>query len=230
MIPHPAGTIRRSAAGGFTLLEVLLVLGILVLLAAVAWPSLSRPLAATRLREGARGVCNEIARARLRAIETGNVLVLRCELGSRRYEIVTRAAALEGGDARQTDDQSFDTMSAQDGVSRTWPASAFVPVRSELPAGIRFIRTSRLETDPSLVGESLAEDEVAPVDDDLDFDSMSGGTVGDGGPAVYLYPDGTARDATIRLANDAGASIEITLRGITGTTRLGTVVEPEVTR
>ena len=244
MIPRRAGIIRRHArTGGFTLLEVLLVLGLLVMLAAVAWPSLSRPLAATRLREGARELCNELARARLRAIETGNVLVLRYEAGHARYEIITRTAAIEGSDATSTnDDDLLGATSAQDGRSRSWPAGAFVPVRGELPDAIRFVRAGIPDGEQAFAGELLAEigdDSVdtdfdtrsASVDDDMAFESMSGELSGGivGGTVVYLYPDGTARDATIRLANQKGASIVITLRGMTGTTRLGPVVEPEVT-
>jgi hypothetical protein len=217
------------------------VLGLLVLLAAAAWPSFSRPLSATRLREGARGIGNELARARLRAIETGNVLLLRYEAGTARYEITTRMAALEGGDApAPNDDELLGTTPTQAGVSPSWPAGAFVPVRGELPAGIRFVRTGGLSGEPSFADDSPANDEGDSADtdfatpssdvDDMAFDSMSddlsGGFVG--GSVVYLYPDGTARDATIRLANQQGASIEITLRGMTGTTRLGPVVEPEV--
>jgi type II secretory pathway pseudopilin PulG len=242
MIPRRAGIIRRHGrAGGFTLLELLLVLGLLVLMAAAAWPSLNRPLATIRLREGARGMCNELARARLRAIETGNVLVLRYEAGSARYEVTTRTAALEGSDpAAPNDDEFSGTATARAGTSRRWPAGAFDPVRGELPAGIRFVRADNPGGDPAFAGESLADDDGDSVDtdfdtpstdvDDMAFDSMSGELSGGiaGGTVVYLYPDGTARDATIRLANQKSASIEITLRGMTGATRLGSVVEPEV--
>lgn len=240
MSTRRAGTTRCPArSGGFTLLEVLLVLGILVLLAAVAWPSFRGPLAAARLREGARSVCNEIARARLRAIETGNILVLRYESGGRRYEIVTRMVALEGDEAtRSVENQASQDVAGLATGSRAWPAGKFVPVQGELPPGVHFIRTADFDAAPLLTGNSFSEGEGAVavdstnVDDTSDdslVDSLSTGPIGAGAAGVYLYPDGTARDATIRLANDQGTSIAITLRGLTGATSLGTVVESEVT-
>jgi type II secretory pathway pseudopilin PulG len=238
MTPCCTGITRRShiirrhgGTGGFTLIEVLLVLGLLVVMAAFVWPSLSSPLATTRLREGARGVCTEIARARLRAIETGNVLVLRCGAGSSRYEIVTRSAALEGADSVAASDDSLGAVSAGDGTVRSWPAGRFVPVRGKLPDGIRFVGAGSVEGELDFAEEPLDEADLDSPDDTA-FDSISGDFSGGltDGTIAYLYPDGTARDATIRLANVKGASIEITLRGTTGGTRLGDVIESEVAR
>ena len=57
---HP----RRARRRGVTLVEVLLVLVVLTLIAAIAWPSLQRPFADQRLRDAADMVRAEWASAR----------------------------------------------------------------------------------------------------------------------------------------------------------------------
>ncbi|MEZ6073787.1 MAG: prepilin-type N-terminal cleavage/methylation domain-containing protein [Pirellulales bacterium] len=237
---------RGTGPTGFTLVEVLLVLGILVLLAAAAWPNLRRPLAATRLREAARGLCNELARARLRAIETGNVLELRYEPGRRRYEIVAQSAAtiagehlaptVNGGNA--AGEPGF--LSADVAAAQHWPAAPYVALREQLPSGVCFANVhDPLTAGQDDFGAGDFDDEAAKnVDDELGdaaFASdaefpVASADVGSslGSVAVYLNPDGTARDATIRLTDENGSSITIALRGMTGSTRLGEVTEPEM--
>ena len=44
---------RRNSRRGFTLIEVMLTLTILALIAAIAWPNLTEPFAALRLKKAA---------------------------------------------------------------------------------------------------------------------------------------------------------------------------------
>jgi hypothetical protein len=38
-------------------------------------------------------------------------------------------------------------------------------------------------------------------------------------PPIVFYPDGTASDATVLLANPSGLTLRVTLRGLTGISR-----------
>jgi prepilin-type N-terminal cleavage/methylation domain-containing protein len=234
---------RRCGLRGFTLAELLLVLALLVLMSAIAWPTLSRPLGTTKLREAARGLCNELARGRMRAIETGNVLVFRYAPNTGRYKLATRQATLER-DEPATDPGLPNSTSANDERQRQWPAGKIEPVSGSLPGDIRFVGTamdalfdgirapeangskSLPKTDSSSFPEPSRGDEAQSADVKNDDVLFEGDGVGqEWGETVYLFPDGTASDATIRLANEKGASIEITLRGMTGSTRLGNIVD-----
>ena len=60
----------RESRAGFTLVEVLVVLTVLVLAFSAAWPAVTRPLARTRVTQAARQLVDDLATARRWAIET----------------------------------------------------------------------------------------------------------------------------------------------------------------
>ena len=74
-----------------TLLEVLLVLALLVILSAMTWPALDRPMANQRLRKAADQVRTAWARARVEAMTTGQTFAFRCTIGENRFEIAAQA-------------------------------------------------------------------------------------------------------------------------------------------
>ena len=75
---------RRSAAmdRGYSLLELMIVLVVLVGLLAFAWPSLSKPLANSDLQQAATQLRTHLAEARLSAMQKGEPVLVRIEHGS----------------------------------------------------------------------------------------------------------------------------------------------------
>ncbi|TWT96950.1 hypothetical protein Pla108_27270 [Botrimarina colliarenosi] len=91
---------------GFTLVELMLVLSLVVVLAALAAPSLSGTLARVRLEAAAEAVRTAWADARLEAMRTGQPVVFQCRLGTGEYtlsKLTDATAALAG--ATDTADQ-----------------------------------------------------------------------------------------------------------------------------
>ena len=96
------------AGSGFTLLELIIVLAILVMLMAMVWPvaaparhartPCSRPLAQ---------LVRDLARARMAAIDSGQIMALRYEPGGRRY-VVTLAESLDD-DEEPASESTADT-------------------------------------------------------------------------------------------------------------------------
>jgi len=78
-----------------TLLELVLVLAVLVMIAALAVPALDRPLAAQRLKSAADLVRSTLTKARVEAMRGGEVQLFRFLPETGEYQ-VERFAGLEG--------------------------------------------------------------------------------------------------------------------------------------
>jgi prepilin-type N-terminal cleavage/methylation domain-containing protein len=198
------GDVRR----GLTLLEVLLVLGVLVALAAIVWPATQRPLAGWRLRRAADVVRTAWTRARNRAISREQIVRFQYSPGGRQYllvENVNPATAPAGDAIAQTPTAAG---ASADGTSGdTSGNTAMSDSQCVLPEGVTF-----------LAGQTLA-----PTGDATSSADASGGSPADSGPlqSIFFYPDGSASTARVVLVNEFGRSIEIMLRGETGVTTVG---------
>ncbi|MEX2317780.1 MAG: prepilin-type N-terminal cleavage/methylation domain-containing protein [Pirellulales bacterium] len=117
---------------GFTLIEILLVLALLVVVGALTTPILTGTLAHTKLRNGGDIVRAALARTRLAAMESGQTQVFRCEMKGRRFQIGSLAElASANGEAPpavaadEVDTARFDPKQLPGGV--VFAAGQFAP-------------------------------------------------------------------------------------------------------
>ena len=75
----------RASSGGFSLLELLIVLGIMIGLVALIWPSLQRPLVDADLQAGGVQLRDALQQARQDALATGVPLLLQINRGGGEY-------------------------------------------------------------------------------------------------------------------------------------------------
>jgi prepilin-type N-terminal cleavage/methylation domain-containing protein len=102
----------KKGIKGVTLFEVLLVLAVAAVIAAMAWPALRRPLARYRLYSAADKVRTQWCQDRVEAMRSGRTYVFRYVVGGNQFrsgpEEGTSAAASDGsdmiGDGRQRGD------------------------------------------------------------------------------------------------------------------------------
>jgi len=109
---------------GFTLSEMLVVLGILVVITALAQPAMRGALGDSRLRSAAKQVRVELAKARLKAMQTGTAQRFRFQVGKDRFEI-----------SPLIQEESIENAVASADAD-TQPADE--PIEQSLPEGIRF--------------------------------------------------------------------------------------------
>ena len=193
-----AGSRRRA----LTLVEVLLTLSLLVLLASITWPSLQGPMANQRLRKAADAVHVEWSRARVEAMSSGQIQVFRFAPDSDRYVLESRA-----GPEYVADGDVGGTTGLESGTSEN--AALLKSVERTLPRGITF-----------LAGQTEYEARADVLDVDAQGLSSTGLTWSD---PILFYPDGTASTATVKLRNEHNRTIELSLRGLTGLVRTGSV-------
>jgi len=187
------------------MVEVVLTLAILVVLAAISWPAVSRPLASQRLRSAADQVRTDWTRARVKAMTCGETQVFRYAPDADRYSIECFTAA----------EMTLDNLAM---ASADMPGGATSPAarlgtERVLPEGVTFLVGDNLGVGPPVAGVGgLGDASAAAMLDPA------------GSPyAVFFYPDGTTSDARVALRNEYGRSIELWLRGLTGVINVGDV-------
>jgi prepilin-type N-terminal cleavage/methylation domain-containing protein len=183
---NPA-TLRR----GYTLSEVLLVLGVIATVAALAQPALRSSLGDSRLRSAARQIRTELAKTRLRAMQSGTAHRFRYQVEKNCFEIAPAEYDEhdESASPAAVENDWAEVASKTESDSET-PKADNEAVVHELPEGVLF--------------EPVEEVRTAAVDEQ-----------GWSQPIVF-YPNGRAADAKIRLRGERDAVVDVSLRGLTG--------------
>ena len=199
---------------GYTLIELLIALGILVAMTGLSLPAVRRSLDKGRLRSGAREVQAALAKTRSLAIRAGERHAFRYEIGGRAFRIETDPfnPYPSGGIGEEfigTADVSgqaeFDRL-IETPLERN---PVRVLRRGQLPAGVVFAEST--------------QSVVVPDGSDMEFQTAGTADVAfTRWSRRHLFrPDGRSVSATIRIQGSRDFDIEVTLRGLTGMAAYG---------
>ncbi len=201
----PGDESRRDLRGGFTLLELVVVLMVIVAIISLTWPQLMRFTREQQLREWSSQVRADLAGARIKAIENGLVYQFRYEPGGRWFAVLPH----DRPDAGNTtaDSAAGKTMLE---AARSGGAPATL---AQLPEDLnfRFLDGQRTE---ELSPEWM---KLLPTSEALGRVSWS--------TPILFHLDGTCDSATVVLENRQQHSQTLTLRGLTGGITTGAVVK-----
>ena len=191
-----ANSTRRPPAG-FTLLELVLVISIVIVVTAVAAPSIQRTFSRQALQKGADRVRIAMGQARVRAIRTGEEHAVFYSPEGSWFNVAPFANFAEqsrlAGERQELVDEGNYTNFEED----------------LLPKGVRF---AAAQTD--------VNSRAAAV---LSTGESSSGRVG----MILFYPYGTSQDAKLLFVNDDQLFVQLQLRGLTGLARTVRVENPE---
>jgi prepilin-type N-terminal cleavage/methylation domain-containing protein len=187
---------ERGRRAGFTLLELLLVLAVLVTVVSLTWPSVMRYLREQDIMEGAEATRTAAAGTRIKAIDTGLTYQFRYEPQGRRFVVVPY-------DPPETIAAS---STPTDGSVSTFPV-----LSGQLSEECRFVTPA----DQPSVSEGLPPEAFAGLPNASELQGTSWG------PPILFFPDGTAADATFGITNEDELRIDLSVRGLTGTLTLG---------
>ena len=210
---NPGPPMTSSRRNGFTLFEVILVLIILVVIAAFAFPTLDSMIYGRRLLQSAERLQNELLEARVEAMRTGQAQVFRATLNGNSYSIEPWLSGNEDSDA-----SAGATVMNAGGLVKT----------DRLAGGTVGITTGQLGEDAKqLAGDVqfLGIETVVDARNALELQRNGeappiGGigvaTTGGISSPLLMYPDGSCTTAQIILADSRGRRMAIQLRGVTG--------------
>lgn len=192
---------RRSR--GFTLVELLLVLAILVVVAAMAAPALRGVMRDQELRSAADQVRIEWTRAHVKAMKTGRIQVFRYELGGQKFSVQPWAAA----------DDALESAQPQVAGFGLEPAATSPAIDEEnallLPEGTMFV-----------AGDAKAESRSLSIEEAVMAASQY---QSEWSRPIMFYPDGSTSDAFLVVANEREVGIRVNLRGMTGTATISDI-------
>lgn len=197
----PRTVIKRHA---FTLLELLLALALLAAFAAVTVPAIMSTLKSQRLQYAAQQLQADFSRARIEAMESGRIRMMRFEVDMGTYVI---QPYLQGNDAIESNLVGVGGGMPGGGMNtaKFSMQSAEQEVRNEeLPDGVVFagnevkasMRGFQLEQE---AGQTMMMSEIRPI---------------------LFYPDGSTSDAKVFLKSEDGTVLSVKLRGLTGIARV----------
>ncbi len=204
---------RAGSRHGFTLLEILLVLAVLVIFAAMAIPALFGPLENQRVRKAADGVRAAWIRASNESVKSGRMYLFRYEPQGRGFTIEPWASAddyLETGDTSYvspgvTRGPTASASPGQLGGTTAAPGEMLSTGWKQLPEGVTFLGGQTA---------SQTRDAIAGLEVPAELASTEA-------PPILFYPDGTCSTAELTIAGSSGLCITIRLRGLTATSEIG---------
>jgi type II secretory pathway pseudopilin PulG len=186
---------------GYTLLELLLVVGILMICAGAVAPSVVGMLASYHLKEGMQKVQAALGATRVHAIDATSTYEFRFEPGGRRFlalptdsDALTSSSPAVGADGRLAP-AMYEAGMLPEGVSFQVSVPAGPPPESPpLPAA----------NDP---GWAAA---LGRMPNGQDFASAAWSD------AICFHSDGTGTDATFQIVDEKGNGHRIMIREVTG--------------
>lgn len=203
-IPHLED--RRTPRPGFTLVEMMLVLAVLGVIAAITWPGLHRVWSDHKIQEATEMVRTNLAKTRNLAVDSVLIYEFRYEPGGNHFLVVPHEPSDFLSDESNVDPQGQAVQAnASDQLTR---------IAGVLREGVQF--TSVTEESASL-GIPEAEQYSPVAEWQLDGLSMAEELKDvNWSEAILFYPDGSAQQGYLRVKDQYGQVMELSVRGLTG--------------
>ncbi len=201
MLPRLRHSPRRP---GFTLIEMLLVLALLVTLMLMTYPTLSRLRLEHQLKQGAEMVRLQVASTRLHALESGMDYQFRYEPNGKHFVAVP---------AEYLAIQAQAAAAQNSGNSA--PAAVYWKTQGEFTVKVKFGVNSTTPEGPS---QPLPKEFLVGFEKQEELSRVAWA------PPLIFKADGSARDFAVEIENDDGKYVVLSVRGITGGTTVSQIL------
>lgn len=202
---------RGSPRSGFTLLELLLVLGVLVVIASLSWPRMMRYVQENALKQNVDTVRRELAATRMHAIDSGLTYQFRYEPTGQQFLVLPFERPIVS-----------DSEGAGTASSATPPATTpkVKTVEGRISADFRFDPPSDA-AGQATGGQRLSEHWLSLLKNGGQYAQATWS------PPILFRPNGESQDAQLVVKDKTGNSIKLTVRGLTGGVRVEPLQRPE---
>jgi len=199
----PAGGLKTGRSA-FTLLELMLALGILITLATLSWPGLMRSLKQQSVQGNAEQVRQVLDLARVRAVEEGRALQVRFEPHGKRY-VLLPFDPLDESSQQPSSAAATTTLINQAAPVHADPFRVY-----EVSQGCYFHVDNALLSGETAFAERLGEEWMKHLENAAQAQDVAWSA-----PVIY-YPDGSATDGTFVVMDQDRQYIKLHVRGLTG--------------
>lgn len=175
----------------------MIALAIIVAITSLAAPSVGRAWDRYRVKLAGDQLRTAFTHAHVEAMRTGQIQVLRFELGGSTYYLQPWMAG----------DEAIN-VSKEEAYEQTTPQYQVEPVEEEkLPDDVTFeYAQARFDTRALEIQDEASQQQTAQTQ---------------WSQPILFYPDGTSSQAKITVANPRGEAVQITLRKLTGLASVG---------
>lgn len=207
---------RTSSSRGFTLLELLIALAILMAIVGLTWPAVGRYLGEQPIKNAAEMSRRQLGSVRHKSQMTGLIYQFRYEPGGQRFVVLP--FELDPQQVTPSENGSSATVT----TGTTTSAALLEVVSGTLDPTCRFASStdasgmfaaSNITT--AATTERIPEALLALLPNGSELASVSWS------PPMLFYPDGTADDGALSILDEDQRTISLSLRGLTGTVTVG---------
>ncbi|MFM8252785.1 MAG: hypothetical protein ACKOBW_14415 [Planctomycetota bacterium] len=212
----------RSASrprAGFTLMEIILVLALLIIVGSVVWMQLRSPWESVRLRSAGSLIQSEFGRTRVRAMRTGQTQTFQFQTGGNTYSCQSWQGPGDDQNSMNIATGFGNSQPSQQAAARPWSH------QGQLPENVQFLGAeTQADTRAAMILGNGTGFSAAPATSTANG-NLTGEADGGGTPSapILFYPDGTASNTHLVLMNSRQQCVVVSLRGITGQTRVSEV-------
>jgi Tfp pilus assembly protein FimT len=188
------------------MVEILLVLGVLALVMAIAWPNVLRLSSQQTLNDASEKVRALVASARVHAIESGLVYQVRYEPGGHHFLVIPFESEFEAvsPNARGTGTAA--------GLGRFTKAAGTLPksVVFSAPVSTAVVNSTATSAISLSAGQQVSANALNGLPDAATLATLSWT-----GPILF-HPNGTSADTQIDLIDKHHQRVSLRIRGLTG--------------
>jgi Tfp pilus assembly protein FimT len=226
---NPSAEPGAANASGMTLVEILVVLALLVVIGGLVVPVFAGSIASVRLRRAGDQVLTGWSRARAEAIESGQPYQFRFTPNTGTF-VIEPWTGLLGADG------SAAAGTATAGSTRTTTTTTTTAAASSTSSAAGTSTSANSAATTSTVTNTALPEEIVFQSGELAVEDFQSGersvaSLQDAQAAqstpILFFPDGTASQASILLANGKKQFVRVTLRGLTGVGRASEVLTQE---